>query len=218
MDHSRQIQSHHGAKSGPGLGVDVLPSPTGDAWSSVNNSTEDGKITDLPPDVEAMTEESEEEIFDFDNMDQPARRRLMRRLRETPFKRPQSGSPYEPGSDLDVMWSEAKLAVLEKRQTDEAYVTDLEPAISRLISEAVIRQLQMSEVQALSLIKGSRLRVGNTFYYSTLKGELRIERRMSQAMITNNLWFNLRVGHNVDVIKIRANPYGEYYKSLMNNS
>ncbi|MER2896420.1 hypothetical protein ABTZ60_26040, partial [Escherichia coli] len=76
-----------GAKSGPGLGVDLLPSPTGDAWSSVNNSTEDEKITDFSPGVEGITEESEEEIVDFENMDQPTRRKLIRRLREAPFKR-----------------------------------------------------------------------------------------------------------------------------------
>ncbi|EBV0059282.1 replication protein, partial [Salmonella enterica subsp. enterica serovar Javiana] len=54
-----------------------------------------------------MTEESEEEIVDFENMDQPTRRKLMRRLREAPFKRQQSGSPYEPGSELDVAWRSA---------------------------------------------------------------------------------------------------------------
>lgn len=82
--------------------------------SSVNNSTEDEKITDfsmsemaVPADGELTTEDSDDEIVDFEDMDQPTRRKLMRRLRETPFKRRQSGSPYEPGSELDVAWRSA---------------------------------------------------------------------------------------------------------------
>ncbi|MCU8644600.1 replication protein, partial [Escherichia coli] len=48
--------------------------------SSVNNSTEDEKITDfsmsemaVPADGELTTEDSDDEIVDFEDMDQPTR-------------------------------------------------------------------------------------------------------------------------------------------------
>ncbi|WP_449547189.1 replication endonuclease [Lelliottia amnigena] len=164
-----------GAKSGPGLGVDVLPSPTGDAWSSVNNSTEEKKITVLSPDVEVMTEELEEEIIDFDNMDLAARRRLMRRLRETPFKKHSTGSPYELGSDMDLTWRRAVAAILSNQQMEKARAGLLQPVVDRLISEGAMQELSVSRAQAFSLLGGSQLRVGNKIYRSSSDGGLWIE-------------------------------------------
>ncbi len=165
-----------GAKSGPGLGVDVLPSPPGDAWSSVNNSTEDEKITYLPSDVKAMTEEPEEEMFDFDNMDSSTRHRLMRRLRNAPLNSKKSGSPYEPGSDLDNIWRSAVYTLQDKKRKECACVRQLQSTIKRLIAEGAVYELQISLAQAVSLINGSRLKVGNTFYHASIQGELRTER------------------------------------------
>lgn len=202
------------AKSGPGLGVAVLPSPTGDAWSSVNNSTEDEKITDFPPDVEAMTEESEEEIFDFDNMDLPTRRRLMRRLRETPFKRPQRGSPYEPGSELDVAWRSAVEKIEDKAEAENARRAALAPAVARLLDDAAIHMLEISEAQALSLLTGSRLEVDGKIYRASATGELITRQQRDEGQTVNKLWERLRDMHGVDVTRLRFDPAGEYKKMM----
>lgn len=165
------------AKSGPGLGVAVLPSPTGDAWSSVNNSTEDEKITDFPPDVEAMTEESEEEIFDFENMDLPTRRRLMRRLRETPFKRQNIGSPYEQGCELDNVWRDAVSIIHRKQNLEHQWLENMQKNIDKLIFEGQMNHIEIGRWQAISLIKGGLLKVGGLMYFSSPNGELNIIRR-----------------------------------------
>jgi hypothetical protein len=176
-----------GAKSGPSLGVDVLPSPPGDAWSSVNNSTEVEKNTNFSSDVEAMVEESGEEIFDFDNMDPAKRRRLMRRLRETPFKSQQSGSPYEPGSELDVTWRTIVEGMKAHQKKEEAFVRNIQPVIESVIAEGLDHQLEISKGQAFSLIKGSRMKVGVKIYYASPDGVLRMKQNSVQERMINNL-------------------------------
>ncbi|WET40533.1 replication endonuclease [Citrobacter enshiensis] len=200
------------AKSGPGLGVDLSTSPSGDAWSSVNNSTEDEKITDLSPDVEAMTEGSEEEIVDFESMDQPTRRRLMRRLRETPFKRQQSGSPYYPGSDLDVAWRDAVEKVQSKSSTEAARNMELAPAVARLLAEVAVHKLDISEVQAISMLKGGRMMVGNQIYRAKENGELIANLQPELGQRVNKLWERLRDNHNIDIKQLRFDPIGQYLR------
>lgn len=192
-----------GAKSGPGLGVDVSPSPTGDAWSSVNNSTEDEKITDFPPDVEAMTEESEEEIFDFDNMDLPTRRRLMRRLRETPFKRPQSGSPYEQGSDLDIVWRGSVEDIQAKSEAEDYRRTALSSAVANLLSEAEIYGLTISLTMAISLSSGSRMKVGDKIFSVGKDGHLITRKRTAHERAVERIWDRLTNTFGLDVRKLR---------------
>lgn len=91
-----------GAKSDPGQGVDLLPSPTGDAWSSVNNSTNGEITTDFTPVDDVMTEESEEETVDFSSMTDAQRHKLWKRLREMPPPRRNACYPYQIRSDLDT--------------------------------------------------------------------------------------------------------------------
>ncbi|EHU9029583.1 TPA: replication endonuclease [Escherichia coli] len=203
-----------GAKSGPGLGVDLLPSPTGDAWSSVNNSTDGEEMTDFTPIEDVMTEESEEEIVDFETMDPAARRRLMRRLRETPFRRHQSGSPYESGSDLDIAWRGAVEKTRHKSVEEKARNQELAPAVSRIISEASVRQLYVSEVQALSLLKGGRMVAGGKVYRARENGELITSRQPDQEQKINRLWERLRDNHGIDATRLRFDPVGEYQKML----
>lgn len=210
-----------GAKSGPGLGVDVLSSPPGDAWSSVNNSTEDEKINDLPSDEEAMTEESEEEIFDFDNMDLATQRRLMRRLRETPFKRPQSGSPYEPGSELDVAWKSAIEKIESRSQAENTCRAALAPAIALLKVEGTLHGLEISKAQAVSLLKGSVLIVGEKSYRVRPNGELETRWQSGMGQKINKLWGHMRDNHGIDTTRVRFDPFGEYsvmIESLIDNS
>ncbi|HAV1522162.1 TPA: replication endonuclease [Enterobacter hormaechei subsp. steigerwaltii] len=163
-----------GAKSGPGLGVDVLPSPPGDAWSSVNNSTEVEKINDFASNVEGMTENIEDENLDFDIMDAQTRRNLMQRLRDTSFKRYQNRSPYEPGSEMDLAW-QCAVEKVRKKSIDEAVQNIiLAPAMASLLAEVAVHGVDISEVQAISLLKGGRMKVGEYIYLARANGELLI--------------------------------------------
>lgn len=202
------------AKSGPGLGVDLLPSPPGDAWSSVNNSTEEEKITDLPPDVEAMTEGSEEEIVDFESMDQPTRRKLMRRLRETPFKRQQSGSPYESGSELDVAWRSAVEKTEARSEAEKVRRVALAPAVAKLLADAALYSIEVSEIQAVSLLMGSSLEIGGKIYQASADGQLITRQLPDESRKVNKLWERLRDNHGIDATRLRFDPVGEYQKML----
>ncbi|HDR2618771.1 TPA: replication endonuclease [Enterobacter asburiae] len=163
-----------GAKSGPGLGGDVLPSPPGDAWSSVNNSTEVEKINNFAPNVEGMTENIEDENLDFDIMDTQTRCILMQRLRDTSFKRYQNSSPYEPGSEMDIAWQFA-VEKVRKKSIDEAVQNIiLAPAIASLLAEVAVHGVDISKVQAISLLKGGRMKVGEDIYLARANGELLI--------------------------------------------
>lgn len=202
------------AKSGPGLGVDLLPSPTGDAWSSVNNSTEDEKITDFSTDVEVRTENSDEEIFDFDSMTDSQRRKLWKRLREAPPSRRNIDPPYPPGSDLDIAWRSAAGKLESSRMAEDAQRTELAPAIARLVSEAAICGLDVSEALAVSLLAGASLNVGKTVYRARASGELITRHQFDDSGKVARLWERLRDGHGVDATRLRFDPVGEYKKML----
>ncbi|WP_239043375.1 hypothetical protein, partial [Citrobacter freundii] len=203
-----------GAKNGPGLGVDLLPSPTGDAWSSVNNSTEAEKITNFSPDVEDMTEESEEEIVDFENLDQSTRRKLMRRLRETPFKRQKSGSPYELGSELDAAWRSAVEKTEARSAAEKAKRAVLAPAVASLLADAALCLVEISEIQAVSLLMGSRLAIGGKVYQACAGGQLITRQLPDESRTVNKLWERLRDNHGIDATRLRFDPVGEYQKML----
>ncbi|QLZ62252.1 replication protein [Citrobacter freundii] len=140
--------------------------------SSVNNSTEDEKITDFSPDVEGMTEESEEEIVDFENMDQPTWRKLMRRLREAPFKTRQSGSPYELGSELDVAWRSAVEKTEARSAANKTRRAALASAVASLLADAALCSVEISEIQAVSLLMGSRLEIDGKVDQVSADGQL----------------------------------------------
>lgn len=214
MENPRQIQNHHRGQKRPGLGVALLPSPTGDAWSSVNNSTEEEKITDFSPNVEGMTEESDDEIVDFENMDQPTRRKLMRRLREIPFKRQKSGSPYEPGSELDVAWRSAVDKTEARSAAKKARRAALAPAVASLLADAALRSVEISGIQAVSLLMGSRLDIGGKVYQASAGGQLITRQLPDESRTVNKLWERLRDNHGIDATRLRFDPVGEYQKML----
>ncbi|HAS1014279.1 replication endonuclease [Enterobacter roggenkampii] len=203
-----------GAKGGPGLGVAVLPSPTGDAWSSVNNSTEDEKITDFAPDVEDVTDDSEEEMVDFENMDAATRRKLVRRLRETPVRRVKTDSPYDPGSELDVAWRAAVEKINSKSAEESARRAALAPAVASLLVDASLYGLDISEAQAISLLKGSRLEINGQVYRASSGGELITRQQYDESGTVNKLWERLRDNHGVDISRLRFDPVGEYRKMV----
>lgn len=205
-----------GAKSGPGQGVDLLPSPTGDAWSSVNNSTNGEEMTDFTLVDNVMTEESEEEMVDFENMDQPTRRRLIRRLRVKPFKRRQSGSPYEAGSELDVSWRSAVEKTEARSEAEKARLAEFVPAVACLLADAKLYSLEISEIQAVSLLMGSRLVIGGKVYQASADGQLITRQLGDELQTVKKLWERLRDEHGVDASKLRFDPIGEYWRMLRN--
>lgn len=203
-----------GAKNGPGLGVDLLPSPTGDAWSSVNNSTEDEKITDFSSEDEVRTENSDDEIFDFDSMTDSQRRKLWKRLRQAPPTRRNVDPPYHPGSDLDVAWQAAAQKLESRRMAEDARRTELAPVITELMLEANIYGLELSEALAASLLAGASLNDGERIHRANSCGVLITHRQLSDSEKVGRLWERLRNNHGIDTEKLRLDPFGEYQKLI----
>lgn len=203
-----------GAKNGPGLGVDLLPSPTGDAWSSVNNSTEDEKITDFSSEDEVRTENSDDEIFDFDSMTDYQRRKLWKRLRQAPPTRRNVDPPYHPGSDLDVAWQAAAQKLESRRMAEDARRTELAPVITELMLEANIYGLELSEALAASLLAGASLNDGERIHRANSCGVLITHRQLSDSEKVGRLWERLRNNHGIDTEKLRLDPFGEYQKLI----
>ncbi|OPW98485.1 replication endonuclease [Citrobacter sp. A316] len=202
------------AKNGPGLGVDLLPSPTGDAWSSVNNSTEDEKITDFSSEDEVRTENSDDEIFDFDSMTDSQRRKLWKRLRQAPPTRRNVDPPYHPGSDLDVAWQAAAQKLESRRMAEDARRTELAPVITELMLEANIYGLELSEALAASLLAGASLNDGERIHRANSCGVLITHRQLSDSEKVGRLWERLRNNHGIDTEKLRLDPFGEYQKLI----
>jgi hypothetical protein len=202
------------ATRAPDLGGAVSSPTLGGAWSSVNNSTDDEKNTDLMPAAEAMTDESEEEITDFEAMDDATRRRLLRRLREAPPERPKNDSPYIPGSDLDVAWRAAVDKTRAKFAAENNRLQQMAPAIERIVTESALQRLAISRMQAISLLQGGSMVVGGRVYRATKDGDLTSSQNSSQAQRINNLWEHMQAAHGADITKIRFDPFGEYKKLL----
>ncbi|MES0286911.1 replication endonuclease [Citrobacter freundii] len=202
------------AQNGPGLGVDLLPSPTGDAWSSVNNSTEDEKITDFSSEDEVRTENSDDEIFDFDSMTDSQRRKLWKRLRQAPPTRRNVDPPYHPGSDLDVAWQAAAQKLESRRMAEDARRTELAPVITELMLEANIYGLELSEALAASLLAGASLNDGERIHRANSCGVLITHRQLSDSEKVGRLWERLRNNHGIDTEKLRLDPFGEYQKLI----
>ncbi|PPZ33150.1 replication endonuclease [Escherichia coli] len=202
------------AKNGPGLGVDLLPSPTGDAWSSVNNSTEDEKITDFSSEDEIRTENSDDEIYDFDSMTDSQRRKLWKRLRQAPPTRRNVDPPYHPGSDLDVAWQAAAQKLESRRMAEDARRTELAPVITELMLEANIYGLELSEALAASLLAGASLNDGERIHRANSCGVLITYRQLSDSEKVGRLWERLRNNHGIDTEKLRLDPFGEYQKMI----
>lgn len=201
-------------ENGPGLGVDLLPSPTGDAWSSVNNSTEDEKITDFSSEDEIRTENSDDEIFDFDSMTDSQRRKLWKRLRQAPPTRRNVDPPYHPGSDLDVAWQAAAQKLESRRMAEDARRTELAPVITELMLEANIYGLELSEALAASLLAGASLNDGERIHRANSCGVLITYRQLSDSEKVGRLWERLRNNHGIDTEKLRLDPFGEYQKMI----
>ena len=93
-------------------------------------------------------------------------------------------------------------------------MTLLQPAVERLISEGIIQKLSISRGQALSLLRGGKLKVGCKIYRSSPFGRLWIERSKSYDLVVTHLGLRLSTLHGVDSKKFRFDPFGEYLKML----
>lgn len=207
-----KTNSDTAAKRDAGLGVDVCSPTSGGAWSSVNNSTGDEKTTDLMPVAEVMTEDYEEEIADFEAMDDATRRRLLRRLRDTPSERPKNRSPYTPDSELDVAWREAVEKTQARAAAEQLRRQEMAPAIERILAEGELQRLAITRTQAISLLQGGSLAIEKRIYRATSRGDLISSQKTSPAQRINNIWNHLQSAHGVNVSKIRFDPFGEYSK------
>lgn len=164
--------------------------------------------------MEDVTDDSEEEIVDFENMDAATRRKLVRRLRETPVRRMKTDSPYDPGSEMDVAWRAAVEKIKSKSAEENAVRAALAPAVDSLLAQASLYSLEISEAQAVSLLKGSCLRINDKIYRVKSNGELLTRQPKGEKEKVDNLWRYLRVNHNIDTLQIRHDPFGVYSKKL----
>lgn len=158
-----------------------------------------------------MTEDLEEEITDFDSMDDAQRRRLLRRLREIPPACHKNESPYVPDSELDFAWRVAVDRVGGRFVSEQEKQRHLQPAIERLIDEAAIHRIDIGRAQAVSLIEGVRLTVNGTVYRANRHGDL-ITRKEPTSV--DKLWLKMRDVHGVNTSKLRFDPVGEYKRMI----
>lgn len=119
-----------------------------------------------------MTEESDEEEIDFEAMEPAQRRRLIRRLRETPFKRTPAGSPYDPGSELEVAWRAAVEKIDTRSAAENARRITLVPIINILLENTVEHSFEISKMQAISLLSGGKFEIDGKIYHASSQGEL----------------------------------------------
>lgn len=153
-------------------------------------------------------------MVDFENMDAATRRKLVRRLRETPVRRVKTDSPYDPGSELDVAWRAAVEKINAKSAEESAGRAALAPAVASLLADASLYGLDISEAQAISLLKGSRLEVNGQVYRASSGGELITRQQYDESGTVNKLWERLRDNHGVDISRLRFDPVGEYRKMV----
>ncbi|MEG1502337.1 MAG: hypothetical protein RR370_03000 [Synergistaceae bacterium] len=76
--------------------------------------------------------------------------------------------------------------------------------------------LEVSEMQAVSLLMGSRLEIGGKVYQASTDGQLITRELADEAQTVKKLWERLRDEHGVDTSKLRFDPIGEYWKMLRN--
>ncbi|MCU8652439.1 replication protein, partial [Escherichia coli] len=73
---------------------------------------------------------------------------------------------------------------------------------------------EISEIQAVSLLMGSRLEIGGKVYRASAGGQLITRQLPDESRMVNKLWERLRENHGIDATRLRFDPVGEYQKML----
>ncbi|WP_409309013.1 replication endonuclease [Pectobacterium sp. B1J-3] len=134
-----------GANDSAGRGLAVT-SPTGGAWSSVNNSTGDEKVSISEPADREIGSTSEPENIDFEHMTDMERRGLLNRLRSQPPDR-----RHKEHSSTTQPHKESEKQTVSKRSDDwRASVADFARSLGWDISDGELRRLETGNAIALA--------------------------------------------------------------------
>lgn len=95
---------------------------------------------------------------------------------------------------------------------DKARRAALAPAVASLLADAALCLVEISEIQAVSLLMGSRLEIGGKFYQASAGGQLITRQLPNESRTVNKLWEHLRDNHGIDATHLRFDPVGEYQK------
>lgn len=134
-----------GANDSTGRGLAVT-SPTGDAWSSVNNSTGDEKISISEPADREIGSTSEPETIDFEHMTDTERRGLLNRIRSQPPDRRHS----EHSSTTQTHETTEKQTVSKRSDDWRASVADFARSLGWDISAGEVRRLETGSAITLA--------------------------------------------------------------------
>lgn len=88
------------------------------------------------------------------------------------------------------------------------------PAVASLLADAALCSVEISEIQAVSLLMGSRLEIGGKVYRASAGGQLITRQLPDESRTVNKLWGRLRDNHGIDATRLRFDPVGEYQKML----
>ncbi|TAI92992.1 replication endonuclease [Pectobacterium versatile] len=135
-----------GANDSAGRGLAVTTSPTGDAWSSVNNSTGDEKISISEPADREIGSTSEPETIDFEHMTDTERRGLLNRIRSQPPDRRHS----EHSSTTQTHETTEKQTVSKRSDDWRASVADFARSLGWDISAGEVRRLETGSAITLA--------------------------------------------------------------------
>ncbi len=86
------------------------------------------------------------------------------------------------------------------------------PAVASLLADAALCLVEISEIQAVSLLMGSRLEIGGKFYQASAGGQLITRQLPNESRTVNKLWEHLRDNHGIDATHLRFDPVGNIKK------
>ncbi|QQA76199.1 replication endonuclease [Pectobacterium parmentieri] len=153
----------------------AVTSPTGDAWSSVNNSTGDEKVSISDPADREIGSTSEPENIDFEHMTDTERRGLLNRIRSQPPDRRHS----EHSSTTRSHETTEKQNVSKRSDDWRASVADFARSLGWDISDGELRRLETGN--AITLAGYSYAASADGCLYRTLTSKKKDEEYQDRA-------------------------------------